>query len=447
MTAVNQPEREVLTVSQLNKAVRTTLEGTFPLLWVEGELSNLARPASGHMYFSLKDSNAQVRCAMFRMRNRLIDFEPENGMQVLCRANIGLYEARGEYQLIIEHMEQAGDGALRRAFDELKNKLDKEGLFSPEHKQALPVFPECVGVVTSATGAAIRDILHVLERRFPSLPVILYPVMVQGDDAAADIADMIRIANERNECDVLIVGRGGGSLEDLWAFNEEPVARAIFESDIPVVSAVGHEVDFTISDFVADLRAPTPSAAAELISPDRATLWAEVTGIKNTLKRRMQHRLQTCTQILGGLEKRLQHPGRRLQHIAQRLDDIEQRLQSGFRLKQQVLMQRLSTQQARLLQHSPAHRIERFGMSQQSLGLRLQQVMQKKLDHQQQHLAGLARALDTISPLATLGRGYSIVRDENDKLVRNSKDVNIGEKVTVQLHKGSLITKVEQKSS
>jgi exodeoxyribonuclease VII large subunit len=446
MKTDTQPARDVYSVSQLNKAVRTTLETNFPLLWVEGEISNLARPASGHLYFSLKDSNAQVRCAMFRMRSRLMEVEPENGMQVLCRANIGLYEARGEYQLVIEHMEQSGDGALRRAFEQLKNKLAGKGLFATGHKQQLPSFPRCVGVITSGTGAAIRDILHVLARRFPSLPVIVYPVRVQGDGAASDIANMIQLANARSECDVLIIARGGGSLEDLWAFNEEPVARAIFDSAIPTISGVGHEVDFTIADFVADVRAPTPSAAAELVSPDRATLWAEVTGIRNTLLRRMQHRLQIQTQHLFNLEKRLQHPGRRLQHIAQRIDDIEQHLQGGFRMKMQSLQHRLTTQQSRLLQNSPAHRVAHYSLSQQSLDMRLQQAMQKKLGGHGQQLAGLARALDTVSPLATLGRGYAIVRDGKGALLRSSKDISTGDSIAVQLHKGTLSAIVNKTS-
>lgn len=446
MNTNTQPAREVYSVSALNKAVRTTLEATFPLLWVEGEISNLARPASGHLYFSLKDSNAQVRCAMFRMRSRLMDFEPENGMQVLCRANIGLYEARGEYQLVIEHMEQSGDGALRRAFEALKNRLAEEGLFATEHKKQLPAFPRCVGVITSGTGAAVRDILHVLARRFPSLPVIVYPVMVQGEGAANDISKMIQLANARHECDVLIVARGGGSLEDLWAFNEEAVARAIFDSVIPTICGVGHEVDFSIADFVADVRAPTPSAAAEMVSPDRATLWAEITGIRNTLLRRMQHRLQIQNQHLFNLGKRLQHPGRRLQHIAQRMDDIEQRLQGNFRIKLQSLQQRLSTQQGRLLQNSPAHRVARYSLSQQSLSIRLQQAVQKRLGYRSQQLAGLARALDTVSPLATLGRGYSIVRNSEGALVRSNADVNAGDSIAVQLHKGQLSATVDKTS-
>src|SRR5512139_1087653 len=264
--------REIYTISRLNREARALLEGHFPLMWIEGEISNLSRPASGHLYFSLKDPFAQVRCAMFRMRGMHLTFRPADGMHVLVRARLSLYEPRGDYQLIVEHMEEVGDGALRRAFEQLKQRLLAEGLFESGRKRALPALPRCIGVITSPTGAAIHDILTVLHRRFPAIPVIVYPVPVQGAGAAEQIATMIHRASERGDCDVLIVGRGGGSLEDLWPFNEEVVARAIYTSAIPVVSAVGHEIDFTIADFVADLRAPTPSAAAEMVSGVRAEL-------------------------------------------------------------------------------------------------------------------------------------------------------------------------------
>lgn len=266
------PNREVFTVSQLNDEVRALLENQFPLIWVEGEISNLARPASGHLYFSLKDDAAQVRCAMFKMRNRLLDFQPENGQQVLLRTRVSLYPARGEFQLIVEHMEAAGDGALRRQFELLKRRLSEEGLFDPESKLPLPMVPERLGVITSPTGAAIRDILSVLKRRFPGIPVLIYPVPVQGAEAPAAIVKALRTAAARHECDLLIMARGGGSLEDLWAFNDEAVARAMHACPIPIVSGIGHEIDFTIADFVADQRAPTPSAAAELVSPGKSVV-------------------------------------------------------------------------------------------------------------------------------------------------------------------------------
>ena len=261
--------REIFTVSDLNREARELLEGHFPLVWVEGEISNLARPSSGHIYFSLKDEAAQVRCAMFKMRNRLLNFQPENGQQVLARARISLYEARGDFQLIIEHMEETGDGALRRQFELLKHKLFEEGLFDESHKRELPSLPTRLGVITSPSGAAIRDILSVLKRRFPGIPILIYPVPVQGNEAPPAIIDAIKTAGIRKDCDLLILARGGGSLEDLWAFNDESVARAIYHCPIPVVTGIGHEIDFTIADFVADFRAPTPSAAAEYISPDQ----------------------------------------------------------------------------------------------------------------------------------------------------------------------------------
>ncbi|NNG14391.1 MAG: exodeoxyribonuclease VII large subunit, partial [Gammaproteobacteria bacterium] len=277
------PQRQVFSVSELSGAARELLEDNFPLIWVEGEISNLAQPASGHIYFSLKDPSAQLRCAMFRMKRRLLDFDPENGQQVLVRAKVSLYEARGDFQLIIEHMEEAGDGALRREYEAMKRRLRNEGLFEAAHKQAIPELPKQIGVLTSPTGAAIRDILSVLKRRFPSIPILIYPVPVQGQGATKKIAQAIELANIRRECDVLLLSRGGGSLEDLWAFNEELLAHAIFKSEIPIVSAVGHEVDFTIADFVADVRAATPSAAAELLSPDRQEWLARL----NSLQRRL----------------------------------------------------------------------------------------------------------------------------------------------------------------
>jgi exodeoxyribonuclease VII large subunit len=260
--------REIYSISELNSEARVLLEKRFPLIWVEGEISNLARPASGHIYFSLKDEAAQVRCAMFKMHNRLVNFQPKNGQQVLARVRISLYEARGEFQLIVEHMEETGDGALRRQFELLKQKLFEEGLFDEAHKQALPFLPTQLGVITSPSGAAIRDILSVLKRRFPGIPVLIYPVPVQGTEAPQAIVESIHSAAKCQDCDLLILARGGGSLEDLWAFNEETVARAINACPIPIVTGIGHEIDFTIADFVADYRAPTPSAAAEFISPD-----------------------------------------------------------------------------------------------------------------------------------------------------------------------------------
>lgn len=306
--ALELPARRVLSVSQLNREARALLEGGFPLIWVEGEISNLSRPVSGHVYFSLKDAAAQVRCTLFRNRATLLRFKPQDGLHVLMRARVSLYEARGDFQLIVEHMEEAGHGALQRAFEELKQKLAKQGLFDAAHKNLLPAVPRRIGVVTSPSGAAIRDILSVIRRRHAAVRVIIYPVPVQGEGSAEKIAAMIRLAAARAECDVLIVARGGGSLEDLWAFNEEIVARAIYACDIPVVSGVGHEIDFTIADFVADVRAPTPTGAAELVTPD-SEAWLR--NLRDTHRRLTQALART----LSGLHELVTWCGERLEHL------------------------------------------------------------------------------------------------------------------------------------
>ena len=291
------------------------MEGHFPLIWVEGEISNLARPASGHIYFSLKDSDAQLRCAMFKMRNRLTNFRPENGQQVLVRGRLSLYPARGDYQLIAEHMEEAGDGALRREFELLKQRLHSEGLFDEASKQSLPELPTRLGVITSPTGAAIRDILSVLKRRFPGIPVLIYPVPVQGNEAPPAIVEALQTANARNECDLLILARGGGSLEDLWSFNDESLARAIFDCPIPIVSGVGHEVDVTIADFVADIRAATPTAAAEAITPDQLSWSQSFDWYQQRLQQLVKNKIERQQEKIQWLHQRLQqqHPENQIQ--------------------------------------------------------------------------------------------------------------------------------------
>ncbi len=437
--------RQVLTVTELNRAARSLLEGSFPLLWIEGEISNLARPASGHLYLSLKDSTAQVRCAMFRNRAIHLAFRPENGMQVLVRARVSLYEARGEYQLLLEHMEEAGDGALRRAFEALKKRLDQEGLFAAERKRKLPEIPRCIGVVTSPSGAAIRDILSVLRRRFPAIPVIIYPVAVQGEGAAAQIAAMIELAGRRNECDVLIVGRGGGSLEDLWAFNEEAVARAIHASPLPVVSAVGHEIDFTIADFVADQRAATPSAAAELLSPDGSELLQRVTALHARMQQAMQRQLVQARERLQWHQKRLKHPGRRLQEIAQRLDELEQRLSTacGHRLRHKRA--ELNAIAARLQRCTPAHRIEMVLTKCAAVRNSIHAAMRHRLQSSHQRMSILSGRLDAVSPLAVLGRGYAIVRKlPEGSIIRSSSAVRKGDEVEARLGSGSILCTVQE---
>ncbi|MDH5572975.1 MAG: exodeoxyribonuclease VII large subunit [Gammaproteobacteria bacterium] len=443
-TETNFNNRDIYTISRLNREVRTVLEGSFPLIWLEAEVSNFSCPASGHWYFSLKDEAAQVRCAMFRNQNRLLRFRPENGMQVLVRAHIGLYEARGEFQIIIEHMEEAGNGALQRAFDQLKLKLHKEGMFDPLHKKLIPSLPHCVGVITSATGAAIHDIITTLNRRFPALPVIIYPVAVQGEGAAKEISDMIRTAENRKECDVLILARGGGSLEDLWAFNEEILARAIYECSIPIVSGIGHEVDFTIADFVADYRAPTPTAAAEMVSPDQYSLLQQLQQQQAKITSLIQRKLQLSQQKLDWLNKRLPHPVRKLHDIAQRLDETEQRLilaQSHTIKHKQAEIKLLYNS---LRQHNPVHKLEKIKLRQVELETRLHNVTKFTLQQKHLELQHAAHNLHAVSPLATLNRGYAIItRQDNNKLIQSSAQLKPGQKVLNRLAKGKFVSIIE----
>lgn len=442
-----QQNRQVLTVSQLNRAAKDLLETYLPMLWVEGELSNLSAPSSGHWYFSLKDSGAQVRCAMFRNRNMLVRFKPEAGKKVLVRGKVSLYEGRGDYQLIVEHMELAGAGDLQRQFELLKEKLQAEGLFDPAHKKPLPAWPRRLGVITSPTGAAVHDILHVLRRRFPALPVIVLPVAVQGNEAAGQIAAAIEHANHHELCDVLIVGRGGGSLEDLWAFNEEVVARAIYASRIPIVSAVGHEVDFTIADFVADLRAPTPSAAAEIVSPDCQTLLHKLRQYEQQLTRCMTAHLRWHQQQVKNLRARLQHPGLKLQAQAQKLDHLELRLQRALSSSLRHAQQRVERLQHRLQRCNPQRQLAGHAHRLQVLTLRLEVAQRKLLDSRQQRLQRAAGLLQSVSPLNTLSRGYAILLTQDGHAVRRSEEVNKGQQLTAKLHSGELLCEVKERKS
>jgi len=447
MDSLNPAEslRDVYTVSRLNREVRALLEGHFPLVWLEAEISNLAQPASGHWYFTLKDENAQVQADMFRNRNRLLRLVPANGMQVLVRARIGLYEARGEFQLVVEHMEEAGEGALRRTFEALRNRLDAEGLFAMERKRPLPRLPQRIGVITSPSGAAIRDILTTLRRRFPGIPVIVYPVPVQGEGAAPEIARMLHLAGERRECDVLILARGGGSLEDLWAFNEEVVARALAACPLPVVTGIGHEVDFTIADFVADQRAPTPTAAAELLTPDRREWLHRVQQLMNRLQRAQIGRLQRLEQQVRWLRTRLPHPARRIEEGLQRLDELALRRDQaiGHRLRHET--SRLTLLHNRLRQQAPLPRLARHRMALEHLGGRLAGAMHAGLKERQARLHALGQTLDAVSPLATLSRGYAIVQRADDgRLVHSHADVAPGERIAARLGEGRLLAIVEE---
>ena len=440
------PERQVLTVSDLNRAAKAILEGSLPLLWVEGEISNLSRPASGHLYFSLKDAQAQVRCALFRNRGLLLRFKPADGMHVLLRARVSLYVARGDFQLIVEHMEEAGHGALQRAFEELKQKLAAEGLFAAEHKRPLQAVPRTIGVITSPSGAALRDILSVIRRRYPVARVVLYPVPVQGEGAGDRIAAMIKTASRRGECDVLILSRGGGSLEDLWAFNEETVARAIYDCAIPVVSGVGHEEDFSIADFVADLRAPTPSGAAELVTPDNETWVRALTQYGVRLRQGLARQLQATTERLQWCRQRLRqlHPGRALQERMQRLDELDVRLKRSMQNLVAGRGAQLAMLTAGVRQHDPWQRLQLLGGRFTDLGRRLQAATNNNLFTRSSRLALAIRALQAVSPLATLNRGYAIVSDASSgKLLTSVADAHRGQSIRAGLADGSLLATVQ----
>ncbi len=439
--STRNPEPDILSVAQLNREARRLLETGLPNLWVAGEISNLARPASGHLYFSLKDADAQVQCAMFRGANRKLKFQLEVGLQVVVRAKVSIYEPRGNYQLIIEHMEEAGEGLLQRRFEELKRKLDEEGLFSESHKQPLPALPASIGVITSPSGAAIRDVLNILQRRYPLASVTIYPTRVQGQQAAGEIVAAINLAVARNECDVLIVTRGGGSLEDLWSFNEEVVARAIYECAIPVVAGVGHEVDITIADLVADKRAPTPSGAAELIVPDRDEILRSLANFDRraglSLKRHWKN-IQRQTEQLDARLKRM-HPGAILQQMQQRADDLSRQLTRAisYRLEQQ--RQHTIALNRRLAHAAPAEIIASSMARLQILEQALTTRTQKKLAQLQNRFAILSGNLNSVSPLATLERGYAIVSSvESGKIIRDAARVTAGERIAIRLAQGEL---------
>jgi exodeoxyribonuclease VII large subunit len=436
-------ERTVYTVSRLNLEARALLEETFPTLWVEGELSNLARPRSGHLYFSLKDDACQVRCAMFRMHNRRLDFAPGDGMHVVVQARVSLYPDRGDFQLLVQHMEEAGAGALQRAFEALKRRLAAEGLFDAERKRPLPLLPRRVGVITSPSGAAVRDVISVLGRRFPSIPVLVYPVPVQGPEAASAIAAALDRAGERAECDVLVLTRGGGSLEDLWPFNEEVVARAIARCPLPVVSAVGHEVDFSIADFVADQRAPTPSAAAELVSPDAREWRDRRDAALRRLRLLAQGRLRGERQALAWLRRRLVHPAKRLQQLHQRRRDLHGRLRRALQARLARLRQRGAAATTRLAAHRPGERIAAQRQRTTALALRLGRAWQAQARHRRDTLTALRRALEAVGPQRTLDRGYAIVtRDADGVVLRDPAQAAPGETVTARLARGPLRLRV-----
>ncbi len=483
----NRAVKDVYPVSRLVREARVLLEGSFPLLWVEGEISNLAMPASGHIYFTLKDEAAQVRCAMFRNRNNQLRFTPENGMQVLLRVRVSLYEGRGEFQLIVEHMEEAGSGALQRAYEALKHRLGQEGLFDQAHKKTLPILPKAVGIISSPDGAAVHDIVSVLKRRFPAVDVILYPVAVQGESSAGQLIAAVKLADQRRDCDVIIIGRGGGSLEDLWSFNDEQLARTLFACELPIISAVGHEIDFTICDFVADVRAPTPSAAAELAVPDaqqyllnfqryqqqmthiiRQRLTSEqrhlqhlhralprpelllrqqtqwLTQQKRLLDSAWHRQILNCQQKLDYLSVRLKHPKAQIEKQRAMLEGLSHRLQTAFRTQQKSMHQQFLSLQFRLQRQVPLSRLHEQQNLVHTLNKQHHRLMRQHLDKARQFLAQQVRTLAAVSPLNTLDRGYSITsRADSGEVITSASAVAPGDKVLVRLHQGQLSCEVK----
>ncbi|WP_368770416.1 exodeoxyribonuclease VII large subunit [Enterobacter cloacae] len=435
----------IYTVSRLNQTVRLLLEQEMGQVWISGEISNFTQPASGHWYFTLKDDTAQVRCAMFRNSNRRVTFRPQHGQQVLVRANITLYEPRGDYQIIVESMQPAGEGLLQQKYEQLKAALSQEGLFDPQYKKPLPSPAHCVGVITSKTGAALHDILHVLKRRDPSLPVIIYPTAVQGDDAPGQIVRAIELANARQECDVLIVGRGGGSLEDLWSFNDERVARAIFASAIPIVSAVGHETDVTIADFVADLRAPTPSAAAEVVSRNQLELLRQIQNGQQRLEMAMDYFLANRTRRFTQLHHRLQqqHPQLRLARQQTVLERLRQRMNFALdnQLKRAMSRQQRVTQ--RLNQQNPQPKIYRAQTRIQQLEYRLAETVRARLSTTRERFGNAVTHLEAVSPLSTLARGYSVTTATDGKVLKQTKQVKAGDVLTTRLSDGWVESEVK----
>jgi len=440
------PFRYILTVSELTREIKDILEDRFPDIWVEGEISNLRIPPSGHIYLTLKDEHSQIRAVLFKMQSRTLRFVPEDGLHVICHGRVTLYEKRGDYQLILEGMEPKGIGALQLAFLQLKEKLEKEGFFDTSRKKAIPILPQMIGIVTSPTGAVIQDMIQIIQRRFENVRLLLYPVKVQGEGAAVEIAEAIRYLNKRGNIDVIIVGRGGGSLEDLWAFNEEEVARAIFHSKIPVISAVGHETDYTISDFVADLRAPTPSAAAELVVRDKRELSRDLNRLTTILENQMRQYFQDLKTSLAHLKKGLIDPRKMIGDYLLRVDDL---INHSRRLllwnmtrkseKRGFLIERLNLQ-------SPFQRIKNMEGSLSEAKKWLAQNMRYKIQINKQNLKGVLGKLDSLSPLAILQRGYSITRKlPSLKILRDSDEVEVGDQVEVRLHRGILSCSIDGK--
>ncbi len=437
-------EKTILTVSRLTALLRGVLEENFEQVWVEGEVSNLSQPTSGHIYFTLKDPDAQLRSVMFKSSARNLKFRLTDGMGLIARGRISVYDQRGEYQLICEYLEPAGIGALQMAFMQLKERLAKEGLFDEARKRPLPPFPRRVGIITSSTGAAIHDILNVLKRRFASLEVLLYPVRVQGEGAAAEIARAVEEMNRLKLADVLIVGRGGGSLEDLWAFNEEIVARAVYRSKIPIISAVGHETDWTICDFAADLRAPTPSAAAELVIASAEELRGKVEALSHRLRLLMEHRLTALEGRLEALRRALHDPTTMLGHMSQRVDDLTERLDLSLLNVVRRRREQYERLHGALMLHNPVRQVESLQQRVRLLSAQAERLLMHKLEGCKQLFGGNAARLEVLSPLNTLARGYSITTHMADgRVVRDAAQLSAGDRLRISFHRGEAVSRVE----
>ncbi len=436
-------QRDIYTPSRLNREAREHLEGRFRQIWIEGEVSNLSRPASGHLYFTLKDDRAQVRCALFRSRGREVGFEVTDGMQVLARGRVSLYEPRGDYQLIVDQLEDSGEGRLRRLFEELKKRLDSEGLFAPEHKKPLPRFPRRIAIVTSPAGAAIQDVLSVLERRFPCVAVTLVPSLVQGEQAPGQLVRGLERAVATRP-DVILLTRGGGSLEDLWAFNDERLARAIHACPVPLVAAVGHEIDFTIAEFAADVRAPTPSAAAELLVPDARELIQSLITQRARIERAQRRCLQQRAQRVDEFRRILDShdPRKRLAAGRERLAEFSHRQRQAWRIVQAQRQTRLNELNARLLRQSPLAMLRERRARLGFLDARIRRSIAGVIERARMRLAATGKALNSISPLAVLERGYSLTRREDGRIVRRAAELAAGDTLDTRLHEGTVRSRV-----
>jgi len=437
-------EKTILTVTRLTALLRGVLEDNFEQVWVQGEVSNLSMPSSGHIYFTLKDAGAQLRCVMFKGSARNLKFRLDDGIALIVRGRISVYDQRGEYQLICDYLEPAGVGALQLAFMQLKERLAKEGLFGEQHKRPMPMFPQRIGVVTSPTGAAIHDILNVLRRRFASVDILLYPVRVQGEGSAVEIARAIDDMNRLDQVDVLIVGRGGGSMEDLWAFNEEAVARAVHRSRLPVISAVGHETDWTISDFVADLRAPTPSAAAELVIASSVELRVQRESLDHRLRLAMENRLANLESRIDALRRALHDPGSMMGHLAQRVDDLAGRLELALKNSAARSRGQLDRLQDGLKHLDPARTVADLHQRIRLLTEQCQRLMTAKVEEMKYALATNSTRLDVLSPLQTLSRGYAIAATCDGTVVTSTTQLASGDAVRLHLHHGRVLCRVEQ---